>query len=351
MPLYKLSESIIHPLEPTTFAKLQQVESGTLHSLFRDRVDLISSDLMVISEEFGDWDSTNRKIDLLCIDTNANLVVIETNISEGAECSELLAVRKGAMISSMSLEQAVEAHRAYLENLGTEEDARQRILNFLGWNYSTLGSFGKLVKIILVATQFSKELTTSVLWLNERGVDIQCIKIRPFLYGDKVLLDLEKVIPLPEVADFQVRVREQEQNVKERRLSSKKTRYKFTLLLDTERRLGLNKRKLMYQIVEEVIRRGGSPEEISRTVSWMQNSLFFEADGVLEEREFVEKFRDIDTPGKPSKSIRYFCKQEELFIVRGRTYALSNQWGPRTEEAARLICRRFRHFRISFEKE
>lgn len=351
MPLYTLSDTNIHPLEPTSLTKIQQIESGTLHSLFRDRVDLISSDLMVISEEFGDWDSSNRRIDLLCIDTKANLVVIETKISEGSDCSELLAIRNGAMISSMSLEQAVQAHSAYLENRGIEEDARQRIFNFVGGNFSTPSSFGQLVKIILVATEFSKELTTSVLWLNDRGVNIQCIKVKPFLNGNQVLLDLNKVIPLPEVSDFQVRVREQEKNVLERRSSSKKTRYKFTLFLDKEQRSGLNKRNLMYQIVDAVIRRGGTPEEISRTVSWLQNSLFFEADGVLEEREFLEKFRVIDTPGKRSKSIRYFCKQEELFIVRGRTYALSNQWGKRTEEAARLICSHFRHFRISFEKE
>ena len=45
---------------------------------------------------------------------------------------------------------------------------------------------GDNVRIILVAADFSKELTTTVLWLNERDLDIRCLRVRPYTWQGKV---------------------------------------------------------------------------------------------------------------------------------------------------------------------
>ncbi|RLA03436.1 MAG: hypothetical protein DRQ54_10765, partial [Gammaproteobacteria bacterium] len=45
-------------------------------------------------------------------------------------------------------------------------------LNFLGWEEADEEHFGQDVRIVLVSGDFSKELTTSVLWLNERDLDV-----------------------------------------------------------------------------------------------------------------------------------------------------------------------------------
>ena len=37
---------------------------------------------MVIGEEFGDWEDSKRRIDLLCLDKQANLVVVEIKRTE-----------------------------------------------------------------------------------------------------------------------------------------------------------------------------------------------------------------------------------------------------------------------------
>jgi len=64
------------------------------------------------------------------------------------------------------------------------------------------------VRIILVAADFSKELTTSVMWLNQRDLDIRCVRMRPYRDGARVLVDVQQVIPLPEAQDYIVRIRE-----------------------------------------------------------------------------------------------------------------------------------------------
>ena len=53
---------------------------------------------LVISEEFGEWEESRRRIDLLGLDKDANLVVIELKRTEDGE---LQSIRYAAMVSTM----------------------------------------------------------------------------------------------------------------------------------------------------------------------------------------------------------------------------------------------------------
>lgn len=351
MPIYRITENSITPLRPTTFASLRIFERDDLQRLLRDRIEVISKDLMVIAEEFGDWDASRRRIDLLCVDREANLVVVELKRTEDGGQSELQAIRYSAMVSTMTFDQAVHAHQSYLENVGSNENALQKILSFLEWDDPHQDSFGNQVKILLVAAEFSKELTSSVLWLNDNGLDIRCVKMEPYLYADEVVLDVQQVIPLPETESFQIQVWQKKQKDKEAITSSKKDRAKFTLTFGDTVYVELNKRKLMFQLIGALISRGITPEELSQVVYWRKNTLFHVVNGELNEQQFTENLKEKDTGAMRSKTTRYFCKGEELFIVNGKTYALTNQWGARTEEASDLICNHFHQLGITIEKQ
>jgi hypothetical protein len=67
------------------------------------------------------------------------------------------------------------------------------------------------VRIALASAEFSKELTTAVMWLNDHGLDIRCVRMRPYDDNGRLLVDVQQVIPLPEAAAYQVQVREKEQ--------------------------------------------------------------------------------------------------------------------------------------------
>lgn len=67
------------------------------------------------------------------------------------------------------------------------------------------------VRILLVAADFSTELTTAVLWLNKQDLDIRCVRIRPHRLGVDVIIDATQIIPLPEAADYEVKLRAIEQ--------------------------------------------------------------------------------------------------------------------------------------------
>ena len=58
---------------------------------------------------------------------------------------------------------------------------------------------------------FGREITTAVLWLNRfDGMDIRCIRLVPYEIQGTVFLDIQQVIPLPEAADYQVRLRQKD---------------------------------------------------------------------------------------------------------------------------------------------
>jgi len=350
MAIYELSNTGIKRLQKTTFADQGIRERQDIQRLLRDQIEIISDQTLVIAEEFGDWEASRRRIDLLCIDKEANLVVIELKRTEDGGHMELQAIRYSAMISTMTFDQVVEAHKSFLSNIGSEEDAQQRILEFLDWEEPDEDSFAQDVRIVLASAEFSKELTSAVLWLNEKGIDIRCVKMEPFYDGQRILLDIQQVIPLPETEQFQVQVRQKKQKEQQSRTSSRDFS-KFTLSIDGKAYYGLNKRNLMYEIVSAVVHSGSTPDEVADIISWRKGNLFVSFDGELNEEGFAEQLMKLDNGGILPKTKRYFCKEGELFIIGGKTYSMSNQWGNRTLEAAQALSKKCAHLNIQIDKE
>lgn len=212
MPLYEMTADKFRQLEEPSFAELKIKEREDLQRLFRSQIEVPGEDLYVLSEEFGEWEDSRRRIDLLAIDREANLVVIELKRTVDGGHMELQAIRYAAMISTMTFQRAVHIHAEFLVRSGkSAEDARNRILAFLNWDEPDEYTFAEDVRILLVSEDFGKELTTAVLWLRERDIDIRCVRLRPYLDGDKRFIDAQQIIPLPEANDYQVQIREKEQ--------------------------------------------------------------------------------------------------------------------------------------------
>lgn len=110
MPVYELTADAIHPLQETSFISSGIRERSDLQRLLRDSISVIDPDLMVITEEFGEWEDSRRRIDLLCLDRSGNLVVIELKRTEDGGHMELQAIRYAAMVSTMTFAKIVSVH-------------------------------------------------------------------------------------------------------------------------------------------------------------------------------------------------------------------------------------------------
>ena len=131
-------------------------------------------------------------------------------------------------LSAMTFERAEQIHGEFLARMGEPPDeAKSRMLEFLGWDDADEESFAPDVRILLVSEDFGKELTTAVLWLRDRDIDIRCIRLRPYQDGESRLIDVQQIIPLPEAHEYQIQLREKEQVGRKKRAERYDVRLKF----------------------------------------------------------------------------------------------------------------------------
>lgn len=220
MPIYEMTSDQLRPVNRTTFADVGIDERRDLQRLLRDQIEVISPDTLVIAEEFSNWEDSWRRVDLLGVDKDAGLVVIELKRTEDGGHMELQAIRYAAMVSAMTFERAADTFDQYLRKNNKEENGEDLLLQFLEWDEPREEEFCQSVRIVLASAEFSKELTTAVMWLNDRDLDIRCVRLRPHQDGDRLLLDIQQVIPLPEAQDYQVRLKTKAQ--KERQSSARR---------------------------------------------------------------------------------------------------------------------------------
>jgi hypothetical protein len=166
----------------------------------------VASDVLIIGEEFCEWEDSKRRIDLLGIDRSANLVVIELKRDDDGGHMELQAIRYAAMVSRMTFRRAVETYQQFLEKSGASCDAQSALVKWFRTSEPPRDDTVLDVRIVLVSADFKKELTTAVLWLREWELDIRCVKVKPHQDGDGIILEVQEIVPLPEAAEYQVSI-------------------------------------------------------------------------------------------------------------------------------------------------
>ena len=337
MPIYELTIDNIRAIDETTFAAAGISERGDLQRLLRDRIEVISPDTLVIAEEFGHWEDSKRRIDLLGVDKDANLVVIELKRTEDGGHMELQAIRYAAMVSAMTFENVVEVFEKYLRKLGKEDDARSTLLEFLEWGEPDEDQFAQDVHLVLASAEFSRELTTAVMWLNERDVNITCMRLKPYRDGERLLLDVQQIIPLPEAEEYRVRLREKHEKQRDAR-RSKRDFTKYDVTIEEETFEQLSKRQAIFTVVKHLCDFGVTPKKIAEQMPWRKSHVFREVPGEVDAEQFLRLCQSQEKTFDPS---RFYCSDEELIRSHGSTFAFSNQWGTRTYSAIKNLIEAF----------
>ena len=176
---------------------------------------------------------------------------------------------------------------------------------------------------MLVSANFSKEITTSVLWLNERELDIRCVRLIPYQFMGKTLLDIQQVLPLPESAEYQIRLRKkaaEERNTQES--GADWTRY--DLKIGETFHPKLYKRQLFLSVVRALVDQGKSVIELQAILPPRK---FVGVAGTLAGNDFRAAVSEMKTQsGAAYDARRYYFDDSDLLFSDGKTWALSNQW-------------------------
>ena len=168
-------------------------------------------ELMVLSCEYSNWSDATRRIDVLAIDEDQNLVVVELKRTKDGDHAELQALRYAAMLSTHTFGHVVDAlfkHKYKTNPEFTPEKAQAELLEFLGLVDESEVKLSQMPRIMLISQGYSTEITTTVLWLRDHtDIDISCYTVAIYLYGDKFALYFDLLLPLPEQASYLVKVK------------------------------------------------------------------------------------------------------------------------------------------------
>ena len=231
MAIYKMvgDKGRLDEVAQTSFAKEGVWERNHLQKMLRDQPDVLEEGLLIIAEEFGDWEDSNRRIDLLGLDADRRLVVIELKRGETGSHMDLQAIRYATMVANMTNEKVLETYQGYLDKRAREkgetaedDEAERRIQEHLGTMGEELEIFTETPRIILASENFGKELTTCVMWLNDSwlsatGQEIKCIRLQPHRNGHEILIETSVVIPLPEASDYRIPFAQRKEEAREQR--------------------------------------------------------------------------------------------------------------------------------------
>lgn len=193
-------------------------------------------ELKTIATEFSHWEDSSRRVDILSIDRDRNLYVIEFKRDNDAAHAELQAIRYAAMLSVCDINDLVQAGYKYRKKTDTSfllESWESELLDFLGEKNITDIELTPIPRIVLISSQFNKEITTTVLWLNERfgsveedvpGMYIMCIEVGVYELNGQRALHFDQIIPILQAEEYQVKARAKELETVKKQAKAKRAR-------------------------------------------------------------------------------------------------------------------------------
>ena len=201
-----LSENCLVRLEERRFADLNLRERDHLQEWLVRMPDALGEELLIVQKEFDGFADTRERLDLLALDKEGRLVVVENKLDDSGRDVVWQALKYVAYCSSLKKAEIVEIYQHYLDRWSEGASAAARLRDFLDVEEldDVVLNAGNEQRLVLIAANFRKEVTATVLWLLGHGVRVQCFRVVPYSFGEDLFLELRQIIPTPEAADFMI---------------------------------------------------------------------------------------------------------------------------------------------------
>lgn len=206
--MYRINreENSISPLEQKSFSSLQFHERPHLQEWIAKRPAVLGEDLLIIQKEFAGFSDTLERLDLLAIDRSGSLVIIENKLDDAGRDVTWQAMKYASYCSGLTRDQIRTIFQLYLDHYDPGANAEERLCEFLDVDdlNDALLNVGLTQRIILVAANFRKEVTSTVLWLMNHGLRIKCVKTTAYSADGELFLSVDQIIPTREAEEYMI---------------------------------------------------------------------------------------------------------------------------------------------------
>lgn len=199
MYLINPENNSIQKVKTATFKELGFKEREHLQEWIAKNPACLNEELLIIQKEFSGFNDTNERLDLLALDKQGNLVIIENKLDDSGRDVTWQVLKYASYCSSLSTDDITKIFNTYLG----DNSAKEKFEDFFeSEDYEEKLNAGNSQRIMMVSGSFRKEVTSTVLWLMNYGLRIQCFKATPFKMNESILINFEQVIPIKEAEDF-----------------------------------------------------------------------------------------------------------------------------------------------------
>ncbi|MFA5029898.1 MAG: DUF4268 domain-containing protein [Patescibacteria group bacterium] len=197
-----------HKLEPIEKISLRVVgirERKDLQEWIAKNPEILGEELLIIQKEFDGFNDTNERLDLLALDKQGNLVVIENKLDDSGRDVVWQVLKYASYCSSLNSQNIKDVFNQYLINNGREGTAEKIFEEFFNnEDYEDKLNNGNSQRIIMVSGEFRKEATSTVLWLLNFGLRIQCFQASTHKLGDQLFFNIEQIIPMKGAEEYAI---------------------------------------------------------------------------------------------------------------------------------------------------
>src|SRR5260370_19121033 len=204
------------------------------------------------------------------------------------------------MISTMTFDDLVGHYENYLAIVEPEaaDEAQARLANWLDDGNAAVIS--RHVRIVLVSAGFDREITTTVVWLTDMyGLDIRCVRLTPYKVGERLLLDVQQVIPLPEASELTIQLQRKATQERAARSGDGRDWTQYVITTPGGSSQPLRKRHAVLAMTEALHAAGVPAKELAED---LPHSRFLPVDGTLAGEDLKEACVHTYPKGDPGRA-------------------------------------------------
>ena len=196
-------------IEEVDFSHLGIRERRDIQEWVAANPGILGENLLVIAKEFSGFDRTNERLDLLAVDEDGKLVVIELKRDDSGTDVHWQAIKYASYLHRASSDDIIRM-LASKETI-SQEQAADRLIQHIGAD--DLNALNNDQRIIMASHRFAPEVTSAVLWLNDKAPGenlITCVKLTPHRDANtnSLYVQASTIIPMSGIDELVINVGE-----------------------------------------------------------------------------------------------------------------------------------------------